>query len=148
MYHSVTAQKIFIHPGSSWFKQLPENLLAGEIVATSKMFARSVSPLKKEWLDEISPTLRLKLQGDSANTSSKKRDKNTKTKDLSGQEKTITIFGTSYPALKSKKGRKVIAAIPLRDAKEVYLKLGGSKKNISHTPSTNYKNAYKNLYQD
>lgn len=47
MYHSATAQKIFIHPGSSWFRQLPQYLLAGEIVMTSKMYARSVSPLKK-----------------------------------------------------------------------------------------------------
>ncbi len=61
MYHSATAQKIFIHPGSSWFRQLPQYLLAGEIVMTSKMYARSVSPLKKEWLDQINPSLRKEL---------------------------------------------------------------------------------------
>ena len=53
-YHSVTAQKIFIHPGSAWFRDLPQYLLAGEIVYTTKMYARTVSPIRKEWLDEIS----------------------------------------------------------------------------------------------
>jgi hypothetical protein len=39
------------------FRENPQFIVAGEIVRTSKMFARSVSPLKKEWLSEISPLL-------------------------------------------------------------------------------------------
>ena len=56
IYKSLTADKIFIHPGSVMFKENPEFIVAGEIVRTSKMFAHSVSPLKKEWLKNISPT--------------------------------------------------------------------------------------------
>ena len=57
VYRSVTAEKINIHPGSVLFKETPAFLVAGEIVKTSRMYARSVSPLKKEWLERISSTL-------------------------------------------------------------------------------------------
>jgi len=57
IYRSLTAEKIGIHPGSVMFKETPSFLVAGEIVRTSRMYARSVSPIKKEWLSRISPTL-------------------------------------------------------------------------------------------
>ncbi len=56
-YRSLTADKIHIHPGSVMFKENPQFIVAGEIVRTSKMFAHSVSPLRKEWLKNISPGL-------------------------------------------------------------------------------------------
>ena len=56
-YRSLTADKIHIHPGSVMFKENPQFIVAGEIVRTSKMFAHSVSPLRKEWLKNISPDL-------------------------------------------------------------------------------------------
>ena len=48
---------MFIHPGSAYFKTLPQFIIAGEIVQTSRLYARSVSPLDKMWLDDISPDL-------------------------------------------------------------------------------------------
>ncbi|MDX9801892.1 MAG: ATP-dependent RNA helicase [Spirochaetia bacterium] len=57
IYRSLTAEKIQIHPGSVMFKEDPPFIVAGEIVRTIKMFAHSVSPLKKEWLNQISPDL-------------------------------------------------------------------------------------------
>ncbi len=57
IYRSLTAEKIQIHPGSVMFREDPPFIVAGEIVRTSKMFAHSVSPLRKEWLREISPEL-------------------------------------------------------------------------------------------
>lgn len=56
-YRTITADRIYIHPGSSWFRILPEYILAGEIVRTSKMYARTVSPVLKRWLDSVDPTL-------------------------------------------------------------------------------------------
>ncbi len=56
-YHSITASEIYIHPGSSWFDTRPDFILAGEIVHTKKMYARSVSPLRPEWIKSISPEL-------------------------------------------------------------------------------------------
>jgi ATP-dependent helicase HrpA len=57
IYRSLTAEKIGIHPGSVMFKETPPFLVAGEIVKTSRMYARSVSPIRKEMLSKISPTL-------------------------------------------------------------------------------------------
>ena len=57
IYRSLTAEKIGIHPGSNMFKETPPFLVAGEVVTTSRMYARSVSPIQKEWLSRISPTL-------------------------------------------------------------------------------------------
>lgn len=61
-YRSVTADEILIHPGSSWFSNKPEYLLAGEIVQTTKMYARSVSPLKPDWIKAIDPLLLKELE--------------------------------------------------------------------------------------
>lgn len=57
MYKSLTTDRILIHPGSVMFRENPDYIVAGEIVRTSRMYARSVSPLKKEWLTTISPQL-------------------------------------------------------------------------------------------
>jgi RNA helicase HrpA len=56
-YRSLTAERILIHPGSVMFRENPLYIVAGEIVRTSRMYARSVSPLKRTWLGRISPEL-------------------------------------------------------------------------------------------
>jgi len=56
-YKSMTAKGIKIHPGSVMYRQRPDIIVAGEIMKTSQMYAMSVSPLKVEWLKEISPEL-------------------------------------------------------------------------------------------
>jgi len=56
-YRSVGVDRIIIHPGSVLFRENPEFIVAGEIVHTSRMYARSVSPLRKEWLADIHPKL-------------------------------------------------------------------------------------------
>ncbi len=62
-YKTITADKIYIHPGSSWFRVLPEYILAGEIVRTSKMYARTVSPVTAAWIDKVDPTLINAIKG-------------------------------------------------------------------------------------
>ena len=57
VFRSLTAEQIRIHPGSVMFRDNPRYIVAGEIVKTSRMFARSVSPLEKNWLKRISPEL-------------------------------------------------------------------------------------------
>ncbi len=56
-YRSLTAERIEIHPGSVMFRETPQYIVAGEIVKTSRMYARSVSPLKRELLSRISGEL-------------------------------------------------------------------------------------------
>jgi ATP-dependent helicase HrpA len=53
-YSSLTAYGIKIHPGSVMYRQRPDFIVAGEIMKTSQMYARSVSPLTKEMLKCIS----------------------------------------------------------------------------------------------
>jgi RNA helicase HrpA len=56
-YRSLTADRIFIHPGSVMFREDPMYIVAGEIVRTTRMYAMSVSPLTKSTLGRIHPTL-------------------------------------------------------------------------------------------
>ena len=62
-YKTLTADNIQIHPGSCMFKVSPLYMVAGEIVRTSRTFAMSVSPLTKENVRKISPSLESQLSG-------------------------------------------------------------------------------------
>ena len=62
-YRSLTADRIQIHPGSVMFREAPPYIVAGEIVRTSRMFARSVSPLNRQWLPDISEELAAEFSG-------------------------------------------------------------------------------------
>ena len=106
-YRTITASEIYIHPGSSWFANPPKFILAGEIVQTSRMFARSVSPLKKEYLDKINPTLYSQL----TRTNKEEKKKGNETKELE-----VKLFNKIYPYLYN--GGKVdtrVAIVPLSD---------------------------------
>ncbi len=61
VYKSLTADRIQIHPSSVMFREDPKFIVAGEIVRTTRMYARSVSPLQREWLERISPELSARL---------------------------------------------------------------------------------------
>ncbi|QEN05695.1 ATP-dependent RNA helicase [Thiospirochaeta perfilievii] len=61
IYRTPTTDKVIIHPGSVLFREKPDFIVAGEIVKTSRMYARSVSPLKKQWIKDISQDLYLDL---------------------------------------------------------------------------------------
>ena len=117
-YRSLTADQIFIHPGSAWFRTLPKFLLAGEIVQTSRMFARTVSPLRAEWLDRIDPNLRSRLLH--KEHPAKKAEKLVEEKkpkqniEKKTAENIIRIFDRDYPT-RSYKAGKIIAIVPLTD---------------------------------
>ena len=102
-YKSLTAAQIHIHPGSVMFRESPEYIVAGEIVKTSRMFARSVSVLKKEWLNEISIELQ-KLVPETKGSS----HKNKKIKDTSNSISINNIVFELIPY----KGKKKIAILP------------------------------------
>lgn len=106
LYQSLTADRIIIHPGSVMFRENPPFLMAGEIMKTSRMYARSVSPLKKEWLrkldknlvDQLTQLTRKKDNRDS-------RDDRSSSRDTTNQ---VKIGGASFPLklVLKKKGRK------------------------------------------
>ena len=99
-FRSLTADRIMIHPGSAWFRNVPDFILAGEIVQTSKMYARTVSPLRPEWLTRIDPLI---IKALSQKSLSKKVVSKVDRKDKSELEKYIAKL----------KGRDIYL-IPLR----------------------------------
>ena len=52
-YCTEQARRIYIHPSSLFKGALPGYFVAGEIVQTTKMFARSLSPLPKSWVEGL-----------------------------------------------------------------------------------------------
>lgn len=129
MYKSLTANQVFIHPGSAYFKTLPQFIIAGEIVQTSRMYARSVSPLEKAWLDDINPDIYRQLTA-----LTQKGEKKLSKKELRRQEEeeekiestakgkaTVQIYKRTYPTvMQGKKKKRVVAIIPLEDLDYLY----------------------------
>jgi len=76
VYRSIAADQILIHPGSVLFKESPPFIVAGEVVKTSRMYARSVSPIEKSWLKEVSPELTEELFNAKKTTNPSDRDRN------------------------------------------------------------------------
>jgi RNA helicase HrpA len=74
IYRTLTADRIFIHPGSVMFKIDPQYIVAGEIVRTSRMYAMSVSPLSKETIEKIAPNMLEAFMGRYNPSETKKND--------------------------------------------------------------------------
>lgn len=116
MYNSLAAKSIFIHPGSADFRNLPKYIVAGELVETSRLFARSVSPIAQEWLDDIEPGLLRKLQQTEKNKE-KRPSRKEKEKSKVRAEKTgsVTIYGKDYLLLVNNKKKIRLVTIPYAD---------------------------------
>ncbi|MDT4761412.1 ATP-dependent RNA helicase [Sphaerochaeta sp. PS] len=128
MYKSLTANQVFIHPGSAYFKTLPQFIIAGEIVQTSRMYARSVSPLEKEWLDDISPDIYKQLVGISRPekteiSAREKRKLEQEEQKIEREEKsktTVSVYKRTYPTVTQGKKNRMVAIIPLEDLAYLY----------------------------
>jgi RNA helicase HrpA len=127
-YRSLTAERIFIHPGSMMFKEAPYYIVAGEIVKTSRMFARSVSLLKKEWIQEIYPQFFGQIGG-----KTKKRAQ----KPASDHERIITDKDTERIILYNEvyeivpyKGKKKLIIIPYDKLASLYNQYVQNPKSI------------------
>jgi len=112
VYRSSTAQRISIHPGSVLFRESPQYIVAGEIVKTSRMYARSVSPLKKGWIPRISPWLAENLLGMAGEIEKAKG----KPRETRSRETTPSItLGNMNFELRNLKGKKKAVILPLED---------------------------------
>ncbi len=127
-YRSLTADRIQIHPGSVMFRETPKYIVAGEIVRTSRMFARSVSPLRKEWLPEISGILSEHLIPRSPGKPSLDGTKQAKT---DGPQP--LILGSQVFPVKPYKGKKYIVELPWKQLSKI------CKKNPPRLSSKNTK---------
>lgn len=114
-YRSLTAERVMIHPGSGMFRESPDFIVAGEIVRTSRTYARSVSPLEHSWIRRISPqlaeSLSESLSGSGAKGGKRSKKHEKKDRDTSWQ---IRIGQSMFP-LKAMKGKKKLAIIPFVD---------------------------------
>ena len=123
-YKSVAADQILIHPGSTYFRRLPEYILAGEIVKTTKMYARTCSPLKAEWLKELDPAIL-----ESLNKSKAERDRD--------EEKKASAKLEQY---KTKHDGKIMTIIPynallslrIPDKAKFYISINGIVSSNEH----------------
>lgn len=114
-YRSLTADRIQIHPGSVMFREAPAYIVAGEIVRTSRMFARSVSPLKRQWLPEISERIAREFGG--AERSERKKAASPK-RDTTWE---VTLGGEVFKLEPYKKNKKM-AILPWEKISSVVAK--------------------------
>lgn len=137
VYRSLTAEKIQIHPGSVMFKEDPLFIVAGEIVRTSKMFAHSVSPLRKEWLNEISPGLseRFSNMTKSESTSVKKED----------ISDCVTIANETFKIEKRKGKKRKSIVIDFTKAKEIIASYAEKNKELFLPKGITATVLYKNM---
>ncbi len=112
-YRSLTADRILIHPGSAWFTIPPQYILAGEIVQTTKMYARTVSPLRKDWIQQVDPALLDQLRFPAG----KKKERTTILSDRDEMKR--------YE-IESKHG-KTVYAVPLQDIGKLRTRSGAIK---------------------
>jgi RNA helicase HrpA len=107
VYRSPTAGRIMIHPGSVMWGEPPSYIVAGEIVRTTRMYARSVSKLRPEWLKRISPELHQQL------VSGPRRGKGGEARDFTNQIR----IGSGVFELSTIKGKKKVAQLPWEQLK-------------------------------
>ena len=134
-YRSLTAENIQIHPGSSMFRSEPLFIVAGEIVRTSRMFAMSVSPLSKEILQRIDPSLERSLLGTKSAKASSRKTERIAEKELSKSEKksakkkeqteenTLSLCGEHFEIEKIKGKKQVV--IPLKKLLAILPEISG-----------------------
>ena len=111
-YRSLTADSILIHPGSAWFSTPPDYILAGEIVQTTKMYARTVSPLRKDWIKHVDPALLDALRS----SSTRRREKASALDGKSEMEKYLIS-----------KNKKETYAVPLKEIQSLRTRSGAIK---------------------
>jgi len=108
IYRSLTADRIQIHPGSLMFRETPAYIVAGEIVRTSRMYARSVSPLRRQMLGRISPVLQEEFGGAppaGAREGVPREREREKKRDTTNQ---MRIGSQAFPVTVVKGGRKMV----------------------------------------
>ena len=108
-YRTLTADRIYIHPGSCLYRESPEYIVAGEIVKTSRTYAMSVSPVTTDILDSVQPGLKSLLAGFSKKA-----------------QKKAALLSLELQASKEK-GEKKKAAIPAPTAASDALLIAGHR---------------------
>jgi ATP-dependent helicase HrpA len=56
-YNGARGSKFHIFPGSAMFSRKPPWIMAAELVETTKLYARTVAPIRPEWVERLAPHL-------------------------------------------------------------------------------------------
>src|SRR5207244_4524102 len=56
-YSGARNTKFSIFPGSALFKRRPQWVMAGEVVETAKVYARTIAPVRPEWIERAAQHL-------------------------------------------------------------------------------------------
>jgi ATP-dependent helicase HrpA len=56
-YNGTRGSKFFIFPGSSQFSRKPQWVMAAELVETTRLYARTVAPIRPEWVERLATHL-------------------------------------------------------------------------------------------
>lgn len=156
VFRTITTDEIYIHPGSAWFRNPPQYLLAGEIVMTTKMYARTVSPLHSDWVSEISPKLADKLRklakdGSRGRDMEEHRGRDTERSRGRGsapkedESKVTRMYGFEFTVIKDigRKGTKNVTVIPSKDLPAL---AKSYRKSSRHPKSVNATILYNGSY--
>jgi ATP-dependent helicase HrpA len=104
IYRSLTEEKICIHPSSVMYQKSPRYIVAGEIVRTTRMYARTVSELEPGWLPEISNALVSLLSRKEVGTRHQKEAKRDFTNNIR--------IGSEIFRIEKARGKKKIVILP------------------------------------
>lgn len=111
IYRSLSAERIHIHPGSSMYRENARFIVAGEIMRTSRLYARSVSPLRIAMLGRIDPRLADELAAYAETSAGRRRGSR---RDRQGQDGArraeLQLAGITLP-LAAGKGLRRIAIL-------------------------------------
>ncbi|MGF7101403.1 ATP-dependent RNA helicase [Borreliella kurtenbachii] len=135
-YKTIRAQNVIIHPGSLISTDSVKYFVAGEIIETTKMYARSIGVLKKEWVDDI------------INEEFKNKDISDKKKQIANTEQTKIIneikigkkiFKAEY------KNNIYVIKINLESLKEMILKSEPNNQNNEDLKKIKIQLMHKNI---
>ncbi len=114
-YRSMTADRIRIHPGSVLFRETPRFIVAGEIMKTSRMYARIVSPVKKEWLHDIYPGLLSHLGG---GTQQRGKQKKQQQKTAKQDAPEVSLWNRIFQTVPFR-GKQRLIVLPLEELRRI-----------------------------
>ncbi|WKC85711.1 ATP-dependent RNA helicase [Borreliella lusitaniae] len=136
-YKTIKAQNVIIHPGSLINTDSVKYFVAGEIIETTKMYARSIGVLKKEWIDDISLNEELKHKNI---PDKEKQIKNTKQTEIINEIKIgRKIFKAEY------KNNIYVIKISLEELKEMISKNELNNQNNENLKKIKIQLMHKNI---
>lgn len=120
-YRSLAAERIHVHPGSSMYREDARFIVAGELVRTSRLYARSVSPLRAAMLGRIDPRLAAELVPEPRGRGGRRAADGRRVADGRGRVRTgpasVQIAGVNLP-LSPGKGARRVAVLEWRAVRE------------------------------